>query len=342
MENQKQPQYVDCAYLTASRLVFKTLIVKEKYSWQTSEEQKTGVKINPTTKQFHNFELSKQASKTLIDRISFMYQLAKSRYKKTSSGKEIFNFKMSFFTLTLPSEQKHPTAKITKDCLNQFWIELQKKYNVVNYVWRLEFQKNGNVHYHCVSDSYVDYLELQTIWNRCIAKLGYVRDFQKKFEKMSWLTYYNLYHKNGVEDAKQLAKRYMNGKNSGWSAPPTVDVKSATSNKSVSLYIAKYFLKKEKTGVKNNPLDNEENSKSMRLWYCSNSVSRLSSIQIFLDDWRGIVADAIAGDTSVKEVFTDWCRIIYFQYQKLATDVKAIFQKIIQEHRQEINYTPAY
>lgn len=122
-------------------------------------------KSKPTVKKsFHNFRISDNAFRTMKRRINWLYYLSKSRYKKTISGKEIYNFKMSFITLTLPSVQVHPTKIITEKILNHFLTILRQKYNMQNYVWRLEFQNNGNVHYHLVTDSYVDFFVLRSNW----------------------------------------------------------------------------------------------------------------------------------------------------------------------------------
>ena len=69
--------------------------------------------------------------------------MAKSRYKKTLTGVEIYNFKINFMTLTLPAKQMHPTAVITKNAFNQFLTEIRELYKMENYVWRIEFQKTG-------------------------------------------------------------------------------------------------------------------------------------------------------------------------------------------------------
>ena len=116
-------------------------------------------------KKFHNFELSVNAQRKMREKINWLFALAKSRYKKTYSGKEIYNFKVNFITLTLPSVQIHPTSQVTNECFNQWLTELRNELNFENYVWRLEFQKNGNVHYHLVTDCYIDYHLSLKKWN---------------------------------------------------------------------------------------------------------------------------------------------------------------------------------
>ena len=66
----------------------------------------------------------------ILQKINWLYFLAKSKSVKTISGKEIYNFKINFITLTLPSKQIHPTNVITSQCLNQFITEMKKLYNI--------------------------------------------------------------------------------------------------------------------------------------------------------------------------------------------------------------------
>ena len=79
---------------------------------------------------WHGFKLSESGRKTMQLKINWLYFMAKSRYKKTLRGVEIYNFKINFITLTLPAKQMHPTAVITKNAFNtlsnqsQFYINL--------------------------------------------------------------------------------------------------------------------------------------------------------------------------------------------------------------------------
>ena len=190
-------------------------------------------------KKYHNFRISHNANKTMKEKINWLYYLSKSRYKQTYSGKHIYNYKLSFITLTLPSKQVHNTSFITKNIFNQFLTEIRTRSKMNNYVWRLEFQKNKNVHYHLVTDSYLDYFFIQKIWNRIINKFGYVDNYINKFKDLSLSQYNNLTNKNNKIDFEIINRRYLKGKKTNWKEPNTVDVKSVQNRKSIGNYIAK-------------------------------------------------------------------------------------------------------
>ena len=292
-------------------------------------------------KAFHNFEISQNASKTIKNKVNWLYQLAKAKSIETLSKKQIHSFKMAFITLTLPSQQIHPTAEITEKCFHQLLVELKKSYNLINYVWRLEFQKNGNVHYHLATDCYIDYHIIRKNWNRCINKLGYVNEYQKNMKSLSLLDYVNKYQKNGSTDFKTLSERYAKGVLNSWSVPPSVDVKVCTSGKAIGGYISKYFSKDEKNKSKCNILDNESNSFGLRLWFCSRSLSKLESLSEYVESCKIPLKFLFQNCQNAKTIIYDYCTVVYFDYEKMTSYMKSILWKLYHDYAKETGYNSA-
>jgi hypothetical protein len=290
---------------------------------------------------FHNFEISSAAQKNLRDKVTWLYHLAKSRYQKTYSGKEIFNFKINFLTLTLPSAQIHPTTQITQECFNQFLTEMRQRTKMANYVWRLEFQNNGNVHYHIVTDTFIDYHFCLKVWNRIINKLGYVDAFAVKMNSLSMLDYFKIYGQNKPENWLNCQKRYLKGKQENWQKPPSVDVKVCTSAKSISLYISKYFSKKEKSGCIKNTLDNEENSFNLRLWFCSRSLSKLKAVTEFIEAIDFNPSFFIKNAVGVRVFVHQYATCYYFELSKLSNYLKGLFFPYLRNYANSLGYSSA-
>ena len=295
----------------------------------------------PFKKQYHNFKISHSAQKKIQEKINWLYTLAKSRYTKSYSGVEIFNFKVNFLTLTLPSEQKHNTAEITEKCFNQFLVEIRNRTKMENYVWRLEFQKNGNVHYHIVTDTFIDYHFAQKIWNRIINKLGYVDAYQEKFSKMSLMEYVKYNSKYDNTTFEVLAKRYAKGKSENWTQPRSVDTKVCSSNKAISYYISKYFGKQKKETTFKNPLDNEGNSFSLRLWFCSRSLSKLVSIVDYQEcipiDWFSLLRNK----DKVRECIMDYAHCLFFNIRDLSNYLKSLLYPAFKDYADSLGYCSA-
>lgn len=73
----------------------------------------------------------------------------------------------TFTTLTYPILQTEDlTAR--KNELNRFMIYMQRKNFMKRYIWKAEAQKNGSLHYHIVSDQFINKDLVRETWNKCI------------------------------------------------------------------------------------------------------------------------------------------------------------------------------
>lgn len=297
-------------------------------------------KKEPLKKAFHNFSISVNSQRNLRDKIQYLFQFAKGRNIKTANGKNLKNFKVCFLTLTLPSAQKHPTAEITKTCLDEFLQRCRKYLGMRNYVWRLEFQANGNVHYHIVTDTYVCYYWARKEWNSCLEQLGYVSAYANKMNGLSFTDYSSRYADKYNGNAQKLYKSYGDGRANNWRQPNSVDVKSAKGSDNISYYISKYFSKKEKTAVCNS-LDNESNSFALRLCFWSRSLSACKAESMPLDYYSADIVNLFTKYNIGKKVLFDYCTVIYYSFNELPSFVKMIIGHYFNKLRDEIEYLPA-
>jgi len=120
--------------------------------------------------------------------------------------------KLRFVTLTLSDKQKDSDKFIRRQMLNRFLQEIKRKHQVKNYVYCSESQKNGNIHFHIVIDSYINYKKIQDIWNNIQSDNGYLENFEKKYK-----------HRK----------------------PNSTDIHRLNKIKNISAYLIKYFTKDE-------------------------------------------------------------------------------------------------
>lgn len=158
--------------------------------------------------------ISNKAEKRIKNSIEWLLHLAKTKTFYHMKRKKNYHFKINFVTLTLASKQIHSDKEIKKELLNHFIVELKKKWKVKNYLWRAEAQKNGNIHFHIVTDVFIPWVELRNVWNRIQNKLGYVDRFKAKYK-----------HRN----------------------PNSTDVHSIKNIRNISAYLAKYCTKNSDT-----------------------------------------------------------------------------------------------
>lgn len=89
--------------------------------------------------------------------------------------------KMVMLTLTLQSQQKHTDAYIKRHILSRYLIVLKRKFNMLNYVWKAEFQENDNIHFHIITDVFIPHAEARSLWNIICGQHGYLDSFKDKF-----------------------------------------------------------------------------------------------------------------------------------------------------------------
>lgn len=85
----------------------------------------------------------------------------------------------TFITLTLSQKQFHTDKEIKLKILKPFLKSLIRNYNINNYFWRAEKQKNGNIHFHLIADKYIPMKGLNRKWNHYLKINGYTTDYFK-------------------------------------------------------------------------------------------------------------------------------------------------------------------
>lgn len=198
---------------------------------------------------------------------------SKRKMKKTLDlwiySNEIYKPKYSFVTLTL-------SGKMDKNenhykMLKKFIEEMQYRYAAANYVWKAEYQENGNVHYHILFDEEIQWKSVRKCWNKIQSK--YVDEYQLKMKlKYKKGYYYDTEMKdsngNTVNEETQL-NRYKKGNKANFRNPNSTDVKIETEVEKIEKYINKYLNKKEEEK------QNTDTKKINRYWGCNDKLRLL-------------------------------------------------------------------
>lgn len=205
--------------------------------------------------------------------------LASSENRVRDSKGNYKQFRCMFITLTLPSVQVHEDTVITKQVFGTFLDKCRKLGLLKNYVWRAEKQKNGNIHYHVLTDTFANYSLFKRIWYLSLRVLGYMQAYKEKFSKMSFESYRNAdFNKN--RDLSSITNAYAYGVRCGWSEPPACHTTDINDLSAVSKYVSKYISKSD---------DENPNIVEGRCWGASqsvsNSVKAFCSDAIFSKDW---------------------------------------------------------
>lgn len=212
----------------------------------------------------HKGKVSSIATRKISKAVDYLLLLANEKKVPSKIHGKVFKFKIAFVTLTLPSPQRHSDEIIKEKCLNQFLIEAKKRWNVKNYIWRAEKQKNGSIHFHILLDKFIPWSELRDVWNRITNKLEYVekyRDSMRAFHSGGFRVRENLLQN---WDYKSQVKAYQAGKANDWSSPNSTDIHSIKNITDIRAYVLKYTIKDDTHGVIEG-----------RLWGCNFELSNI-------------------------------------------------------------------
>lgn len=312
---------------------YKKVYQKKKTSKQTENEKNL-------IDNEHKGYLSPKATKRLKNAINWLVLSSKEQKIKNHRTNKKFSFKISFITLTLPAEQGEVSDNQIKGiALKSFIQNLRDKYGMNAYVWKAEAQKNGNIHIHFTTNIYIPKSQLNYYWNLQLEKMGFIKKYKEKFEKMTYQEYEQYRIKQGTENKLSIYKAFIYGKATNWEKPNTTDIRNVKKVKNLAAYLATYFSKK----------DNEKRPMTGRIWGCSYNLSDKVKCSIVLDSFhdKGILDYLSSISDFNKDIFNDnedpeksfWlCTYFSFDIKKLAKSNLNIIKQRINEHINFIRY----
>lgn len=282
--------------------------------------------------------MSAKSKRRIRNTINWLVLCSAPRSVRVSNRITIKNFKIAFITLTLPSKQMHEHSEIKKVCLNLFLTTLRNKFGVKNYVWKAELQNNGNIHFHLTIDKYVHYMQIRKYWNMAINKLGYVDDYATRMRQLSLDDYIYFEKLRGNLNLKSIKKAYAYGVSTNWQSPNSTDVKSVKHIKNFASYMAKYLTKPVTKGTKTGILADSVQNLFGRLWFCSQSLSKLSSYKSQLDLTYVDVINQLRRLKSCFVASSYYSETIFFNLGKLPKMLKEFIRQHIFAHCILSNY----
>ena len=238
-----------------------------------------------------NGNMSEHAKRKIQRAIDYMVLLSREKKVTEKVYNKTVRFRIAFVTLTLPSTQAHDDKTIINSCLNQLLIECKKYHQVDRYVWRAEKQKNGNIHFHLLVDTFIPWNDLRNRWNRIINKLGYVDRFKEK-------------HGN-----KQ---------------PNSTDIHSTRKIKNLRKYLAKYMAKNEKHEIESNEQAPEYTQQTGRIWSCSRDLNNISGLKLDIDQETAQELEKVINSSHCHTYKTDYFTVYYLDirnYTKYGSQV---------------------
>lgn len=106
----------------------------------------------------------------MSDALTKLYETASDKLVTIAKSKKQFMFKCTFITLTVNACFKSHQDVINKQCLPKIldWFRYINK-NLL-YVWKKELTKQGTIHYHIITNSFIHHRRIRDKWNSILYK----------------------------------------------------------------------------------------------------------------------------------------------------------------------------
>lgn len=189
------------------------------------------------------------AKKRLSKAVSLLVQSSKPRIIFNPVSQTYHQFKLSFLTLTIPLNHIRPEAKFCNKFLLEPMIRiLRNRYGLKSYIWKLELQQNGMVHYHLTCNMFINHSSLKDEWNNILSRNGLLDEYRER---------------------------------SGNLWPNSTDIKSVKQIRDFEAYLIKYVSKdgQNQEGVKTKIWDCSLNLKSAEFYVINASWSYLERLE---------------------------------------------------------------
>ena len=255
--------------------------------------------------------LSKNSLRKIGKALDYLLYLSSEKKVFNRLTRKTFKFKIAFITLTLSSQQIHSDNEIRNKLLNQLLTELRTIYNVENYIWKAEKQKNGNIHFHILVDKFIPWWELRNRWNRIQNKLGYVDRYQQKMKKK---------FKNGFKVDKSLEKTWSAKKQyesykcniaTDYQNPNSVDIHSLYKIKNIKNYLGKYISKN--VTIDENTTESEKKKLLVegRIWGCNQELGNVKGAKAVISQEIEEEISELLNHPQVFKYKSDYYTVIY-------------------------------
>lgn len=248
--------------------------------------------------------MSGGARKRLSKAITLLAQASKPKWIYNHISQQYQYHHLSFITLTVSSRTNISTSFAYENLLRPFLGWLRDTKRVKTYVWKLEFQERGQVHYHITLPNFIDYSEIRKTWNSLQKKAGLLDEYAREH---------------------------------GHFNPNSTDIHDVRNKKNIAAYLVKELAKAvdakrlKATGIANSLIQagelpeerkkefideavGEELKAEGKVWDCSNNLSGAAYFALPMEKWHMDAFEELRAAGQLKEVVDDWWSLIYVNY----------------------------
>ena len=151
----------------------------EGYRWK--DRQQETAKMQEIRKLAYQGRLTIGSRKRLSKALHVLSEMTPTRKVYNEVSKRAMYFKLSMITLTVPAKERHLTPKEGYQLLLKNFLKwLVRTEGCKGYVWKVEHQKNGQIHYHIIQNVYINYSAIREKWNYLLKRAGLLETLYKE------------------------------------------------------------------------------------------------------------------------------------------------------------------
>ena len=267
------------------------------YRWRPSHNQPSGI-------------ISPRAARRIESALKWLLFFSRSQKVYDRENRRFIKFRLCFVTITLSSTQRHSDQVIKSRLFNQLLTELREQNNMQHYIWRAEKQENGNIHFHLVTNVFLNAAKLRQKWNRIQNKSGYVDAYAARMHAQvhNFADYYRLFSSQGTP--AQLRRRFIQGQATAWHNPNSTDIHSVRHVNDRTRYLCKYLCKNLLSEYKSYEEIPPHLLVSGKLWGLSQSLSALKKITTEVDSFISNDLEKLFTVFADRVMVADYCVFI--------------------------------
>ncbi len=171
-------------------------------------------------KKAYSGKITEGAKKRLTRAISLLVESAENKkIFNPITGRDMWH-RLSFITLTVSDSTRNIDGAEAYDKLLKHFLQwMRRTKKISTYVWKAEYQKRGQIHYHITTPSFIKWNEIKDKWNNLQRSAGLLTDYYARYG------HYNpnstdIHKVNKVDDlaaylVKYFVKAYQNEKSVG-------------------------------------------------------------------------------------------------------------------------------
>lgn len=196
-------------------------------------------------------EITEHSKRRMRRALEILFSISPRKWIHNPTTGKKYSFRIALQTLTLSAEQGNISDRqIKKDLLEPYLRKMREK-GMRDYVWKAERQKNGNLHFHILTNTFIPAGEIRLIWNRLQYKLGFITKF---------------YEKHGHYD------------------PNSIDVKKVKNESGMVNYMLKYMLKEVDKSKSLEEDEERESYNTGKVWDCSLNLKIPNDTEHLMED----------------------------------------------------------